>query len=466
MNMYSIRLLEPHNRQNLCTYTPVFSFQMEQKIDDVCYKIQVDDNPAFSSPLEYSQIANVIRPVLMCHCDGPGGGMAFTDSSPSGNVIFNFNSVLHDVSDKAMGTASARSALGSRYLYVTDDFEFNFDIAPFTIESWVKGSTIGGGMDSRIYMKHELAPVNYGLELKMLGSPKGAVKLEIWHNAVNVVSIVTTDPEYFVKDVWGHVAVCRDANKIIRLFVKGKMIGQAPCNFDFDPPGGSNEVFGESNIQMEMRTDEIRVIKGVARYTKDFIPFTTPFENDYLPLGNPSEWSQYKFGSMDLASFIPPYSRKISPGGKWYWRVLAYPGDYQDTILATSETREFTIAGAAYKWQVGLEGSEVSFRPSNTTVTTETVKYGRMRVEKKKFTVVFAPMNETQRNLLYAEFARKRVLKFHDNTGGIYNVYWGDVERSLNGTAHPPSKEQFGIIATNLVGGARRFAGTAVFSEA
>ena len=118
-----------------------------------------------------------------------------------------------------------------------------------------------------------------------------------------------------------------------------------------------------------------------------------------------------------------------------------------------------------YDWKIGLSGAQIIFIPVNPGVEIEVKKFGRSNVEKRKFKVTFAHMDQDKRNALYAEFSRYTSLRLQDNLGVNYDVYWGECERSLDGTAHQPDKPEFGIDRSNMVGGVLRWNGTAIFSE-
>jgi len=205
---------------------------------------------------------------------------------------------------------------------------------------------------------------------------------------------------------------------------------------------------------------------GLCRYvievsaTSDFLGavFT------YSQVDNVAEWPTPYQQSIHPMAFAPPAARIVFPDGKYYWRVYAYSFDCL-VLLAESGVQSFVIEGATYQWKVGLEGNEVPFKPSNMSVDIRRIQYGRSYVEKRIIKVDFAHMNQAKRDELYAEFARAEVLKFHDNMGNIIDVYWGEVDRSLDGSGHPPDKPVFGINQSNMIAGAIRWNGTAIFSE-
>jgi len=469
--MLDVNLLYPLNNQIVNTFTPVFQFQLKQNYGNVAYMVEIANNPSFTGSTKYSQIANLIQPHFVCHYDGAPGDIVFKDSSVYNHPIVNTALAVTKVASPVQfGSASAYSVNGPfRYLTTVDDPHFYFGTSPFTIETWCRAdiSIIAANYGSA-YMHYSGAGGGTGLQILITPAPRLCVRLLIM--TAGVVKINATAPlSKSVDKIFRHLCLTRDsnANKTIRFFIDGQLMFAIGGNFIFSPVA-QPIYFIVNSTEESIWIDETRVLNGICRYNSNFTPPPVPYENSYVNGGNLgilSEWQKPFYNAMDAVNFAPPESRKIAPNGTYYWRVIAYPGDYQDMILAVSETRKLIIQGAAYKWKVGIDGGEVEFKPSHTSVTTETMKCGLLNNEKHKFKVDFAHMEKAKRDALYNEFSRKMALRFHDNMGNIYNVYWGECERSLNGTAHAPDKPVFGIDRSNLIGGALRWNGTAIFTE-
>jgi hypothetical protein len=80
--------------------------------------------------------------------------------------------------------------------------------------------------------------------------------------------------------VWAHVAVTRQ-DGYIRMFVNGFMTGY-DANFNHNiPPSANDLVIGRHSdnapYDFQGYLDEIRISKGIARWTENFIPPTEPY---------------------------------------------------------------------------------------------------------------------------------------------------------------------------------------------
>lgn len=455
-------VMHPGFNESVHDLCPSFSFMMRAALGNVKYRLRVADNPNLTGAVEFSQIDNPIVPRFLNHYDGPHGETTFTDSSPYHLPLTNTYVMYKDTAVKKIGTAASHAIPGDKLI---TPFNSNLSFGastPFTIETWARALAYNPAVHHRLY---EHMDVNDGMQINLSpGTPYLQPELFIRAGGVTKIQIIST--VLTANNVWRHIAVTRDTdvNKTIRFFVDGNLIGSAPGNFSFDPSGVTASYFCSNDSVLQLYMDETRILNGVCRWNAPFTPILTEYDNGSLPLGVLSEWSKPYYDSMEHVTFVPPYSKLIPPGN-YFWQVDAYDADYQDYVIASSLVYPFSITEAAYKWKIGLLGSEVEFIPSNNTVKTEIKKYGRTNIEKRKFTVNFADMDAAKRNALYAEFARATVLNFLDNMGGSYTVYWGDCDRTLNGTAYQPDKPLFGIDRSNMIAGALRWSGTSVFTE-
>ncbi len=151
---------------------------------------------------------------------------------------------------------------------------------PFTYEGW--------------FYVDALNTVYTGL----LGHPQGANNTGIFHQSSNGGGlVVTVDVGGFNSDTfdmttgeWHHVALTRDGASVLRLFVDGVQVGTGSNSATFGNPIGGNSDFivgagwelNDDNADINGHFSEIRVTKGVARYTANFTPPTT-----FFPMAGP-----------------------------------------------------------------------------------------------------------------------------------------------------------------------------------
>lgn len=467
--MLSFNMISPVN-EIVHSYSPTFNFQLLSNVGDVQFVLEVSDTPDFTGVVhEYSQLTRGIRPYLLLHCDGSEGSTSFADSSPYSHSLINRdNKMIKTQVTKVFGSASGLAAydVGSSLLQLQQQADFDLGLGAFTLEGYFKTHRYVSPIarDTRLFEKIALVSgLLHGYNIVILEDSRP--RFELWENGVK--RILMTGPDS-LNDTWRHIAIVGydKPNRPIAMFVEGKKIGEQNGDYNIIVPSYLRlNICGWDYESSWM--DEFRMVK-YARYDDDFEPYDSPFFNNYFPIGNISDWQAPYYSPFDPVLFSPPADNLISDSGKWYWRVKVYPYKFVDVLIGESRVYSFTIDGATRPWRVGTAGQEIEFIPSNQTVVEEIVRSGRRQIIKRKFTVDFAHMKKEKRDALYAEFALKTSLRFHDNMGNAYWVYWGDVsvrERTLNGTAHAPNKPIFGIDRSNMIAGALRYSGTAVFSE-
>lgn len=211
---------------------------------------------------------------LLLHCDGANGSTTFADNSPDPSSIT-------AVGGAAIGTANAKygtgalSANGGR-LTVPNADKLNLSIGDWTIELWFwlnNSGTQARLIDKEISNGIYPWAINYG----QVTSGK------IDFRSFNTGGILLPDLAG-VTDVaarqWNHVAVCRAGNTY-RLFLNGVQEAIATrsdaLRVSTDPVNIGNN--GLNSTYGGILIDEVRITKGVARYTTNFTPSTEPFLN-------------------------------------------------------------------------------------------------------------------------------------------------------------------------------------------
>lgn len=201
---------------------------------------------------------------LLLHCDGSNGSTTFTDSSSQNNAV-TANGNASIATDNKFGGGSATFDGTGDYLSVSDDGDFDFGTGDFTVEMWIKrvgGKTLCAGSASGDWM---FATDTSGQDLGF------GRNLQAW-------DLVSSGLTY--GSGWNHVAACRSGTTL-RLFLNGDVVATNASNtHNYNASalwigarvsgGGAGEFF-DGNI------DELRITKGVARYTAAFTAPTSPF---------------------------------------------------------------------------------------------------------------------------------------------------------------------------------------------
>lgn len=213
--------------------------------------------------------------VLLLHMDGTNGSTSFSDSSSANHTVTAFGNAQVTTTDTLFTSTGAYLGDGTGdSLRVTNSTDFDFGTDDFTVEFWVRPRTFTSGP--------------YAISRQDLGVHQG------WYfylganggnsgwgqrgpvNAANSLGQVTLD-------AWTHVAICR-ASGVVRVYYNGVAITFIASGLTTLPDTTNytgvttdlaigNDFTGNS---LDGRIEELRITKGVARYTGAFTSPTLP----------------------------------------------------------------------------------------------------------------------------------------------------------------------------------------------
>lgn len=209
---------------------------------------------------------------LLLHCDGANGSTTFADNSPDPSSIT-------AVGGAAIGTANAKygtgavSANGGR-LTVPNADKLNLSIGDWTIELWFWLNS--SGTQARLIDK-EIGNGSYPWAINCGQLTSGKIDFRSFNTGGSLLPDLVGTTTVAAQQ-WNHVAVCR-AGDTYRLFLNGVQEAIATrsdaLRVSTDPVNIGNN--GANSTYGGLLIDEVRITKGVARYTANFTPPTESF---------------------------------------------------------------------------------------------------------------------------------------------------------------------------------------------
>jgi hypothetical protein len=205
--------------------------------------------------------------VLLLHCDGTDGSTTFNDSSSSAHTITAVGNAQLDTNEKKFGSASALFDGTGDYLDVPNNADFAFGTGDFTLECWIYIISGNAGV-------FDFRPTN----------TQGAYPtifidgLSIYY-FVNGVKISGTAPS---TGSWSHIALTRSGTST-KIFVNGTQTGSTytdTTNYQQSRVRLAELGFLGFGYDLNGWMDEVRITKGIARYTANFTPPTAPFPSN------------------------------------------------------------------------------------------------------------------------------------------------------------------------------------------
>lgn len=140
----------------------------------------------------------------------------------------------------------------------------------FTIETWLYPTTSG---TNRCIINTRTA------DGSTTGFYLGLTSLQYAMFYVPGGGSITTPQNSILADSWYHIAVVRNAN-IVNLYLNGVSVGSSTIGSNFTDTlfqiGGCPNVSGSSANYFSGYLEDVRITKGVARYTANFTPPTAP----------------------------------------------------------------------------------------------------------------------------------------------------------------------------------------------
>jgi hypothetical protein len=209
---------------------------------------------------------------LLLHGDGTNGSTTIVDSSSSPKTVTAVDNAQISTAQSKFGGASIAFDGNGDYIYSYSNADFQFGTGDFTIELWVRFSTIGDQLLlDTIKIGGPGARVNgFAWVLQATG------KLNVYsNNAFRGASTAALSANQ-----WYHLAICR-YNGQWSYFINGTQDATqftlatniTDNNFLCGRVGDAAAYFVNGYI------DDLRITKGVARYTSNFTPPTAPFPN-------------------------------------------------------------------------------------------------------------------------------------------------------------------------------------------
>jgi hypothetical protein len=203
---------------------------------------------------------------LLCHFDTINSAGRFIDNSRNNFVITSSGNVGLSTSQYKFGGSSGLFDGTADYLTTKSDSSFGFGTGDYTIEAWVYPTSIRNG-ENLIYATDVTGGTSFGFNQTQvyIGARGVAYDLQVTYTVV--------------ANVWTHLAATRQSGTV-RIFANGSLISSGTVTRNCPQgPGVIGDYPTLTGNGLTGYIDELRVTKGVARYTANFTPPNAPFPN-------------------------------------------------------------------------------------------------------------------------------------------------------------------------------------------
>ena len=218
--------------------------------------------------------------VLCVHCDGSDGSSVFTDASQYAHSLTR-SGVKVDTDQSMFGGGSALyQGTTGQYIQADDSSDWNFGSGDFTIDLWAYFNSVGA--ESTFICQWSQSAGNGSWLLRRVVS--GGSKLQLDYRTSggnNKTASANWTPS---TGTWYHIAVVRSGTTL-KFYVNGTNISgggfdMTGITFNNSPSSLSIGDFSDGGVSShDGWLDEIRISKGVARWTTNFTPPTEAYDN-------------------------------------------------------------------------------------------------------------------------------------------------------------------------------------------
>jgi hypothetical protein len=318
-----------------------------------------------SSDADYSSVS------LLLHCN-EGSGATTQDFSPSPKVVTLAGGVFLSTAAPKLGAGSLYfNGGGTSVVSSPNNSAFTFGSGKFTVEVWFYLLSVPSGVGYyRVLAAHDNIGVTRGWIFLVDGDDANKLAFAVWDGATRYT---VAAPVATVAGVWVHGAAVRDGSTL-NLYVNGVrqssvVMGPVPTN----NPGmkltiGSGHALGNDSLQMmHGYIDELRITKGVARYTSDFIPQTIEFPNSGPVLQTPGADSLQNSTATMLKTVR--ITELASPDATHTAFITKYRTENEVSAVASTSQRVLTSNKASVETQAAIDVSVVSGVTANATIS-------------------------------------------------------------------------------------------------
>ena len=276
---------------------------------------------------------------LLLHCDGVDATTTFTDEIGK-TVTANGNAQI-DTAQKKFGTASGLFDGTGDYLSLADSADWDFGAGDFTIDFWIRPNAIG----SLQFLYEQELDSNNTIYISLLASGN----LDFVSYVGGVLKGYYSNATVLSNGTWYHIAIVRNGTTGY-LFVNG-----SKNNSSENTAFGSNTLpdlavslfiaaHNTGGSAFNGWIDEVRISKGIARWTANFTPPTAAYSATALAITSSRYWtfSDWQSGRALINTDIGLYT---------------YTGTGNASAVSAAPIGKFLVIWKNYTFIFGIRGS-------------------------------------------------------------------------------------------------------------
>jgi hypothetical protein len=214
---------------------------------------------------------------LLLPMNGDDASTTFTDASSNAATVTAVGNAQISTAHNPFGAAGSLLLDGTGdFLETPDNNAFEFGSEPFTLEAWLRFTSLARAF--AFIGKDAISGTGRGFQWRTEAPPGLGMNLIAFQSGSILTQSHVEFP--FVTNTWYHVASVRVGTTISH-YVDGVLIGTGPCvgtmqNSTSTVRIGALTATGSNEIGFAGYMGDVRVTKGIARYTANFTPPSAP----------------------------------------------------------------------------------------------------------------------------------------------------------------------------------------------
>ena len=279
---------------------------------------------------------------LLLHGDGTNGSTTFIDSSNNSHTVTANGDAEISTTQSKFGGASMYFDGSGDYLSIPDSDQFEIGSGDFTFEAWIYLTGYSAAYQGQYYVAEiickDSGSTGRGFTFYVLGTSTSWTNLRVGLFSSNTNLLVTSATTSFNLNTWYHVAGVRNGTSL-RLYKNGVDVGGGTNATTVQNTttavtvGSENPYFIATGnaYYFPGYIDDLRVTKGVARYTSNFTPPTAPLPDETIVTNG-------------LALHLDAGNSASYPGTGTTWTDLS--GNENDGTLTNGPTYDSSDGGS------------------------------------------------------------------------------------------------------------------------
>jgi hypothetical protein len=207
---------------------------------------------------------------LLLHGDGANGSTTILDSSPSPKTVAAVGNAQISTAQSKFGGASIAFDGDGDYLSISSDAGLALG-ATWTVEFFVYLNALGGGDSRNSFVSTGTLNTNGHLQIYTEDGPILVIRC----GGAGSDDVISGNNPFGVT-TWTHLAFVSD-NLAATIYVNGTANGTGTLASASTEPISSIGSMVFSAYDLDGYIDDLRITKGIARYTANFTPPTAPF---------------------------------------------------------------------------------------------------------------------------------------------------------------------------------------------